>query len=301
MSLLNRDLKNFLFLVPYAASRSEGVPVEEAARKLEVDEDSIGRLLERAIAVGPPDGTPDEMVEIYLEGGRIHTALAQRFLRPPRFSAEELLTLRLVLDRISDDALPALSDAATRLAEKLESLASGPTRGRSDAFRDKVVIQGEGQEEQAHLEKLERAVHLKQKALITYYTASRDALSERHVCPSGMLQFEGSWYMVGEDERIYKVERIRSVELLAETHEFSADLDLAEKRLRMQSGPREAILEVHGEEERSALVSDTYFIARMLSAQGTERVLEPADLRRKVQQVARRLRAKYESDSSESP
>src|SRR5262249_10490430 len=53
---------------------------------------------------------------------------------------------------------------------------------------------------------------------LVYYTASRDELTERRVDPYALIQFLGSWYVVGHDHlrqevRIFKVERIRQATL----------------------------------------------------------------------------------------
>mgnify|MGYP000479316547 CR=1 FL=1 len=88
---------------------------------------ALAKLVDQVAFVGTPDGTPDELVDLYLEGDRLHVALPQQFTRAPRFSPDEMLALLMVLAPLRNAPVPGLAREADALAERLLSL--GSSRG----------------------------------------------------------------------------------------------------------------------------------------------------------------------------
>ena len=60
----------------------------EVCERLGVEPRALAKLVDQVAFVGTPDGTPDELVDLYIEGDRLHVALPQQFTRAPRFSPD---------------------------------------------------------------------------------------------------------------------------------------------------------------------------------------------------------------------
>src|SRR3972149_5289101 len=78
-------LRRVLFLVPYAV-RHPGILAKDLARKCGVTEKELADDLASLPGGGSPPFAPDDFLDLYVEGGRVHVALHQSFSRPPRFT-----------------------------------------------------------------------------------------------------------------------------------------------------------------------------------------------------------------------
>lgn len=297
MSAVDDDAARFLFLVPYVAARREGVVVDELCEMLSVDLPSLTRLLERVCMVGAPDGSPDELVDVYLEGGRVHVALPQRFTRPPRFTAEELLVLMLTLSPLKDSALPGLSAQAAALGERLVSAASGDAKKVAAAVDRGVFVREQRGENPDHLSVLERAVAEHRAVDCEYYTASRDELTARRLEPCALISHRGAWYLVDSGQKLFKVERLREIALRDETFEPPADLDLETYRrdvLYLGASPVEGRVRYGDRVQRYPASSGHSLKTHIRTLGGRAELLEPLELRREFVEETRALLARYE-------
>ncbi len=224
------DLQAFLFLVPYAARRPKGVPTRELLEHLSMTQNELAGLLDRVASVGTPDGSPDELVEVYLEGDRVHVALPQTFEKPPRFSLEEVLALLLVLAPLRESALPELSKHATKITDDLLALSSQRAKALAEALRDAIGVVPARADRPEVLALLERAVSEHRVIEVEYYTASRDAFGQRALRPWALFQYKGAWYLLSDERKTFKVARMRSVRLKDER--FPAPAAEALERVR---------------------------------------------------------------------
>lgn len=233
MSRLPEDLTRFLFLVPYVAQHRNGVTVRELEDILSIDRKELAKLLERVAMVGAPDGGPDELVELFLEGGRVHVALPQRFTRPPRFDVREMVALLAALAPLRENAPPSIGERANALSERIAGFASERAAAIGKDVGDRVQILDDGTERPEVLRTIETALGEQRTVDAEYWTAGRDELSARRIEPAGLIQVRGAWYLVGGDRKTFKVERFRSV-ALAEPMVEAADVDLEEARRRLE-------------------------------------------------------------------
>lgn len=211
MSDLASDLGRFLVLVPWLAQSEDGVPVAEVCARLGIHASELAKLVDQVAFVGTPEGTPDELVDLYLEGDRLHVALPQQFTRAPRFSADELLALLMVLAPLRSAPVPALAREAEALAHRLLELGSERGRQLVAPVDDAVFTEGERSEEAEHLAQLERAVRKHLVCATEYYTAGRDALSQRTLHPMLLIERRGAWYVVDEQHKTFKVARMKAL------------------------------------------------------------------------------------------
>jgi predicted DNA-binding transcriptional regulator YafY len=235
---LATDAEAFLFLVPFVASRPEGVPIAELLEHLSLDRSELAALLDRVSAVGRPDGGPDEMVEVYVEGGRVHVALPQSFRSPPRFSVEEALALLLVLAPLRESALPELSRHASELTETLLSISSQRAKALSSTLREAITVLPSEAERPEHLGLLERAIAERRAVTVEYYTASRDALGTRELRPWALFPHRGAWYVITDERKTYKVARMRQMSLTERVFPAPSEEDLAPYRAQDPFGAR---------------------------------------------------------------
>ncbi len=233
MSRLPEDLTRFLFLVPYVAQHRHGVTVRELEDILSISSKELAKLLERVAMVGAPDGGPDELVEIFLEGGRVHVALPQRFTRPPRFDVREMMALLAALAPLRANAPPSIGERANVLTDRIADLASERAAAIGKNVGDRVQILADGAEDPAVLRTLETALREERAIEAEYWTAGRDEVSTRRIEPAGLVQVRGAWYLIGGDTKTFKVERFRRV-ALGEPMAELPDVDLEEARRRLE-------------------------------------------------------------------
>jgi predicted DNA-binding transcriptional regulator YafY len=129
-----------------------------------------------------------------------------------------------------------------------------------------------------------------------YYTASRDALSERVLRPCALLQNRGAWYTVGHDERLFKVERIRRMEITDERFELPPGFDLERYRRGLVTEDRRPfdVVVRSGDHTRTFPAwSRPQTKSWMRTAAGATELIEPEDLRRELVAETRELLARY--------
>ncbi|MEO0324073.1 MAG: WYL domain-containing protein [Myxococcota bacterium] len=309
MSQLPDDMARFLFLVPYVAARPAGVPLDELAELLGLTPGATRRLLERVAFVGAPDGSPDEMVDVALQGDRVRVTLPQGFERPPRFRVEETLALLAALAPLRDAGLPTLREDAAALTARLLELASQRASALGTVLTDGVRVASEGLEDPSHLQALEVAVSEGLPVTGEYYTAGRDALSARRLRPVGLLQIRGAWYAVDAGGKVFKVERFRALALAEPTAADAAaleasDVDVDAARARLEEAridaPAEALVaaevEVSGVRRPFPTARPPALLRWLRRQGGAARLLAPEPLRRGYEDELEFLSERYADD-----
>ncbi len=295
---MRQDLPRFLFLVPFVAARPDGVPVQELCEHLSLTPKRLSALIDEVAMVGSPDGSPDEMVELYQEGDRVYVALPQRFVRPPRFSVEETLALMLALAPLRDAGLPALKVEAEMLVQKLEALASERAKDVLPTLLERVSIRAGDAEDPTRLGVLEAGLRRKRWIDAEYYTASRDVMTTRRLDVHALIQVRGMWYAVDGQGKTFKVERFRSVSATDESFERNElDLELIRARLEARSlaASEEAVTVRIREREIQTHPRSGAALRRWIRMMiGNAEILEPASSRAAMREEAVELLARYE-------
>ena len=75
MKDVSRRIQRLLYLVPFVAKRSDGVPVDELTELLDIDRELLLKDLDILCQVGPPDGDPGEYLLVSVEDGRVYVDL----------------------------------------------------------------------------------------------------------------------------------------------------------------------------------------------------------------------------------
>jgi proteasome accessory factor C len=305
-------LRRVLFLVPYAV-RHPGITVRDLARRCGCGEKEILEDLDFLLGVGSPPFAPDDFLDLYVEGDRVHVALHQSFSRPPRFTESEAAALAAAAQALGGEgrerSVKALRECVPRDRRASFDELVGRIYAGAPAARDSV------------LGRLQRAIAERRAVRLAYHSASRDADTERIVHPYTLAQRLGHWYLYGHDpERgkalAFRLDRVRDCAVTDGRFEAPSEAELARARLfsepsgepvRIELGPLAAawalarpagltvvkhldgggaVVEVPG-------VTDEWATRFALSFAGDAEVVAPGHARRHFAETIRRTLSRY--------
>ncbi len=306
-------LRRVLFLVPYAV-RHPGIPVKELAKRCGCSEKELLEDLDFLLGVGSPPFAPDDFLDLYVEGDRVHVALHQSFSRPPRFTESEAAALVAA-------ALALGGDGRGRV---MKALRESVPRDRRASFDELVgrIYAGSPPARDSVIGKLQSAIAERRAVRLGYHSASRSADSERVVRPFTLAQRLGHWYLYGHDSSrgralAFRIDRIRDCAVTDERFDPPSEAELAGARLfsepsgepiRIRLGPLAAAwalarpggLTVVQRDGGGAVVEaaglgvDEEWATRFaLSFGGDAEVIGPAQARRHFADAVRRALARY--------
>jgi proteasome accessory factor C len=304
-----------LSLVPWVAARGSA-SVDEICRRFAIDADQLLRDLDTVSMVGLYPYTPDVLIELYVEDGQVHITLPQAFDRPLQLTPEQAVAL--VAAGSSLLTVPG-ADPDGPLARGLAKL-SGALGGAGDANLEVRL----GEVNPDVLAVLQAGVSEHRQVDIDYYAYGRDTHTRRVIDPYRVTSDQGQWYAsawchLAGDERLFRLDRISSAELLATTFSPPADLpaesvfspsagdprvviELApDARWVAEQYPVEALEETSDGRLRATLaVSAHAWLERLLLRLGPSAriVVGPPELRQAGHDGARRILARYHEPES---
>ncbi|MBO0867492.1 MAG: YafY family transcriptional regulator [Micromonosporaceae bacterium] len=215
-------LGRLLNLVPYLLARP-GIVLAEAATDLGVTERQLREDLELLWVCGLPGYGPGDLIDMALDGDRVTITYDAGIDRPLRLTPDEALALVVALRMLAETPGLGERDAVERALAKIESaagdLAEAPVAVRLPGAPPMLVGGGAGDEDR--LDTIRAAVQRRRALHITYYTATRDELTERVVDPMRVLVVAGrayleAWCRRAEAVRMFRVDRIDGLVELAE-------------------------------------------------------------------------------------
>ena len=257
---------------------------------------------------GLPPYTPDRLIDVEIVDGHVWIRFAEYFARPLRLSAEEGLGLLAAGRALL--AVPG-SDEHGTLATALDTLAAA--LGASEGLAVEVG-------EPAALDVLRTAAAAHERVEIDYYSFGRDALTTRRIDLNSVFHAFGHWYAdaychEAQDERLFRVDRIRAVRPTGEHHDPPTDEAVVgesvyhprpeDPRVELELDPDAAwVVESYPHEEAEArpdgswrvvlAISELAFLERLLLRLGPAvRVLGPIELQQAGPAAARRLLDRY--------
>lgn len=154
-------------------------------------------------------------------------------LPPMMFGTEEAFALALGLDALTylglSDIAPAIAGAKAKLervlpiaiSERIDTL-----RAALELERPRWIVDADA----GVIIELATAVHGCQRAQLSY-RARDGTVTLREVEPLGLMQHEGRWFLAGrcllrEDLRLFRVDRVKAVQVLSKTFERPVDFNL---------------------------------------------------------------------------
>jgi proteasome accessory factor C len=209
-------------VVPWVVAH-DGPTVSEVCERFRISERELIADLNLLFMCGVYPYTPDALIEVDLDAGRVWVRFADWFRRPLRLSAPEGLALVA--------AARAMLGMPVTGEEKPNALAS--------AVAKLETVLGAGGDDQLEIElgtaapdvlaALQTALTEGRKVLLDYYSFGRDETGTRVVRPWRVFSSEGHWYLLAWCEkvggkRLFRVDRARSATLLTERFDPPEDL-----------------------------------------------------------------------------
>lgn len=219
MANLEDRFRRLLLLVPYVL-RNNGATVDEVSERFGITRSELVADLNLLFMCGLPGYGPGDLIEAYIDGDQVWIRMADYFARPMRLTPAEGLMLYA-----GGQALAAVSGPDPALERAMEQLSKALTPGALE----RVSVGLEAPEE---LAVVKAALESKRRLHLVYQSQSKDEVTERDVDPWALLLSEGRWYLLGychrvDDERIFRVDRMRSVLQLEDAAGIPDDFDLS--------------------------------------------------------------------------
>jgi predicted DNA-binding transcriptional regulator YafY len=225
-------LQRLLALVPWVMSRPDAT-VEEVCARFSITREALMADLELLFVSGVPPYGPGDLIEAWVDGDRVHIGLADYFARAPRLTWREAAGLYLAGRALA--SLPEVDQqgALTRALAKLEAVLPADQLRRVQELGSRVSVELDGDPvERERRAALAKAAAASRRVVIEYYTGSRGELTRRKVDPWLVYAASGHWYLTGwchraRGERLFRVDRVVSVEQTDEPFDRPADFDSA--------------------------------------------------------------------------
>ncbi|MFY9586317.1 MAG: WYL domain-containing protein [Actinomycetota bacterium] len=222
-------LERLLTLVPWVMAHP-GATVDEVIERFKITREDLAGDLDLLVVCGLPPFGPGDMIEAWIDGDHIHLAAADYLSRPLRLTRWEAVAL-LVMGRALA-SLPGLTDGDSlhRALSKIEGALSPEESAAAADIAARVAVDLEGTGAEPLLADLRHAIADHKRLRVTYYSFGRDQITERDIDPYVVFSTLGNWYVLArdsasEEERIFRVDRIKALAVTAETFALPADFD----------------------------------------------------------------------------
>ncbi len=209
----------------------------ELAKALEVEERSVRRYIMQLRDMGIP---------IEGERGRYgsYTLRAGFRLPPMMFNYDEITALMVGLMLMQNLAIPSAT-AVTSAITKIERVLPESLQLYTEALQHSLTLQGNNFFTGADalstetLLKLSTAVYQKQQVIIRY-SDKKEQVTERAIDPYGIVHHGVSWYLsahchLREDLRLFRLERVQSVQLTSQSFTAPEGFNASEHILHVLS------------------------------------------------------------------
>lgn len=208
-----QQLSRVMQMVPYITHRP-GVSIAEIADEFGVGGAQVTADLNLLMVCGLPGYYPDDLIDVVLDedGGTVSMGFQAGLGRPVKLTGDEAVALGAALRALAE--LPGLVDS-TAVQSALTKLEKA---GGSAAASSVQVSAGD---DAPALGTVRQALENGRRLWMRYYTASRDAVSERVVDPFRLVITDGHAYLeafchTAGAVRNFRVDRIDEAKVLQE-------------------------------------------------------------------------------------
>jgi proteasome accessory factor C len=216
-------LERLLAIVPWVVAQ-DGPTVAETCDRFGISERDLIADLNLLFMCGVYPYTPDALIEVDVDGGRVWVRFADWFRRPLRLTPPEGLALVAAARALLGVPGEGTFDERGGLASAVSKLEMVLGAGGEEALEVELgTASGEV------LRTFQRAVGEQRKVLVDYYSFGRDEVGERVVRPWRLFSSGGHWYLLAwcekvADRRLFRVDRARSAVMLDDRFEPPGDL-----------------------------------------------------------------------------
>lgn len=203
-------MRRILAIVPWIAAR-DGPTIDEVCERFSISQAELLADLEVVFMVGVPPYTPDALIDVVTEDGRVWVRLGDYFRRPVRLTPPQALALvaagGAVLGTPGADTEGPLARALTKINRLLGSQEDLP-----------VAVQL-GEVPAAILDVVQDALARGRRLELDYWSYGRDERTVRLVDPARVWAHDGAWYLAGwchtaGGERVFRLDRIAAARCL---------------------------------------------------------------------------------------
>jgi proteasome accessory factor C len=220
-------VERLLAIIPWLHAR-DGASIDEIVTRFDYPRSQLVDDLESVVNfVGVHPFTPDSLIAVSVEGDRVRVEYAPVFTTPLRLQPDEALSvLAAGKAMLASSELDAEASALFRAVSKLSA-----SMGK-DADDVLEIRLGTGLESTIGV--LRTAIAASHPVQIDYYSYGSDSSRVRVVEPHRCFVESGQWYLEGwcrsaAAVRVFRVDRIRTAEILDET--FAAPQQLSAPEL----------------------------------------------------------------------
>jgi proteasome accessory factor C len=231
-------------VVPWVAGQ-DGPRIEDVCERFGCTEAELAQDLELLFMCGLHPFTPDTLIEVTMEDGRVWIRYADYFSRPLRLTPADGLFLLAAGSTVL--AVPG-SDRNGPLAAGLAKLATVMGIEPEEAVDVEL-----GNPSPEVLAVLQEGSRQRRQVEIDYYSYGRDAWSRRAIEPQKVFSSAGEWYAAGwchqaGGRRVFRLDRMREAVLLEATFEPRDMGDVAGAALPWSPRPEDpvVVLELDG-------------------------------------------------------
>lgn len=205
------QLKRMLQLVPFLV-HNQGLHITEVASSFGVTRKELEDDLRILICSGLPEGYPDDLLDIQWEDDHVFITQDLDLNRPVRFSVDEACALLTGLETLN--GLPELAEGGALESVTVKLMAAAGEEGLKAAS---IAGPQVGPANSAYLSTIRQAIADGLQLHLTYFSAQRDAMSERDVDPLRLYSLDNTWYFEAHCHsahglRNFRLDRIESLE-----------------------------------------------------------------------------------------
>lgn len=205
MNPSNDRLARLLVLVPYFVARP-GITLLAAAADLGTTADELRADLELLFVCGLPGYGPGDLIDMSIADDTVTITYDAGMNRPLRLTTAEAMALLVALRALADTPGLAAGDVVKRALAKVAAAA-----GEAAGLAERVAVQTTA--DSAAMTAVSGAVERQRALRITYYSAARDASSDRTIDPMRIVLAEGvayveAWCRTAQDVRLFRLDRI---------------------------------------------------------------------------------------------
>ena len=205
------QLKRMLQLVPFLV-HNQGLHISEVAARFGITRKALEDDLRILICSGLPEGYPDDLLDIQWDDDHVFITQALDLTRPVRFTVDEACALLTGLETLN--SLPELAEGGALESVTLKLMAAAGEEGvKAAALSGPEVAPGNS----AILDTARAALESGAQLHLRYFSAQRDAVSERDVDPLRLYSLDNTWYLEAychsaQGLRNFRLDRIEALE-----------------------------------------------------------------------------------------
>jgi proteasome accessory factor C len=212
-----RKLSRILAMIPWVIAHP-GVSVDEVCERFGYTRRELADDLNLVFVCGLPGYGPGDLMVAYIDGEQVVVDTADYFSGAPRLSPAEALALLA-----SGLAVLGTGQGGAVLGSAVEKL----TRVLLPEGSDLLTVDLAGEPDL--VAELRTAAANHQVVELTYTSLSREETTVREVEPWSVFSSLGNWYLSAHcrlvnDERVFRVDRIRQLQRTGEAFEAPAEL-----------------------------------------------------------------------------